>query len=155
MLAAGLVLLPLLAAGCGSDEKKPGNPTANGPLHDMSNASATAGSVRVEDVYIPPPPAGAYRAGGGVSVNVTLSSKGSEWDSVVAASSPVAQRVGLTQYNIDQDVLSVPNDDLPIEGVVQLHNISRPLRSGQDVPLTLRFSSGESLSLQVPVRRSS
>jgi copper(I)-binding protein len=154
-LAVLLVVPPLLASGCVGSHKSPGDPAAAGPLHDMSAATGSAGSVKVEDVFIPPPPAGIYRAGTGVLVNVTLSSDGSEWDSVVSGSTPVAQQVALSQYNIDQDFLSVPNDDQRVSGVVQLHDISRPIAPGQAVPLTLQFSSGESATLQVPVRRPS
>jgi hypothetical protein len=146
--------LPLLVlTGCGGSQTNKSAPQAVNLRIDNSSASGEAGGLLVVQAWIPPPTARAYPRGSGVVVKLSMTSVSTTWGGVVAASTPVAPRVEFSRYGIRQDLFPVPDRGTVVDGTAQLSDITRALRAGERVPLTLRTGSGESLTLQVPVRR--
>lgn len=109
------------------------------------------GSLRIDHPYAPPTLAGTDH--GAVYFRV-IRNTGEVADELVAARSPVAQRVALHQMRLDHGVMrmaEVPALTVPARGEVPMRHgqaeghhlvlmsLKRPLREGDEFPLTLVF----------------
>jgi copper(I)-binding protein len=119
---------------------------------DAPSASGQVGAVFVRDAWIPTPIGPDYPAGSGVVVSLQMRNFSPTWDRLSSSSTPVSPQVGLSQFNITQDFISMPTYPEQIDGVVQLFGITRPLAPGEQVLVTLHFVHAGPLTLQVPVR---
>jgi hypothetical protein len=95
---------------------------------------------------------------------MTLTDQGSTSDKLVAASSPVAQKVELHVFYVESGVYGMHQVDAiaitpgaastvlrPGGAHVILESLTRSLRAGTTFPLTLNFQNAGALTLEVPV----
>jgi copper(I)-binding protein len=143
---AGTALILLAMSGCSSGQSN---------AQDVPSAPFTSGrigGVVIREAWIPAPIGRVYPTGSGVVVDVQLRNLSPTWDMLASGSTPVSPRVTVSQFNITQDFISLPTYPELIDGVVQLHGITRPLAPGEVVPVTLDFKEAGPLTLQIPVR---
>lgn len=122
-----------------------------------------AGSLRIDHPYAPPTLAG--KDSGAVYFRF-IRNTGDVADELVAARTPVAERVELHQMRLEQGVMrmaEVPSLSLPARGEVPLRHsqtegyhlmlmsLKRPLRDGDAFPLTLVFRRQGEREVQVNV----
>lgn len=124
---------------------------------DKPNA---AKSVNVKDAWIAPPVGKRTTTAG----FLTLTSKGAD-TALVAASSPDVKRLELHTMTESGGMMSmkmVERIDLPRNREVRLHpgglhlmliGLTRTIRDGDSVKVTLRFADGSTRDLNVPVRK--
>lgn len=98
------------------------------------------------------------------AVYMTLTDPGTTSDKLVAASSPVAQKVELHVFYVENGVYGMHQVDAiaitpgavstvlrPGGAHVMLESLTRSLRAGTTFPLTLNFQNAGALTLEVPV----
>lgn len=152
LLMAGLVVaLPLLLSSCGSSEPK------------AEEAAATTPGVLVEDAWV--------RATVGAkdttmtAAFMSLTNPGKSDISLTSATSPVASMVQLHEMAMKDGKMvmqekaggvKVPAEShahlAPSGDHVMLMGLKQPLKPGDEVPITLKFSDGSSHDLTVPVK---
>lgn len=152
LLMAGLaVALPILLSSCGSSEAPP------------TQAAATTPGVLVEDAWV--------RATIGAkdttmtAAFMSLTNPGKSDISLTSATSPVAGMVQLHEMSMKDGKMvmqektggiKVPAEShahlAPSGDHVMLMGLKQPLKPGDEVPVTLRFSDGSSHDLTVPVK---
>ncbi|ADB32764.1 protein of unknown function DUF461 [Kribbella flavida DSM 17836] len=150
------VALPLLLSSCGSGD--PAAASAGNPA-----AQASTPSVLVEDAWV--------RATAGAkdttmtAAFMALTNPGDREIKLTAATSPVAGLVQLHEMAMRDGKMAmqekaggiaVPAGShahlAPSGDHVMLMQLKQPLRPGDEVPLTLKFSDGSSHDLTVPVK---
>jgi copper(I)-binding protein len=154
LLLAGLVVaLPLLLSSCGSTEAAP----------PPTQAAATTPGVLVEDAWV--------RATVGskdttmTAAFMSLTNPGKTEIKLTSATSPVAGMVQLHEMATKDGKMVmqekaggivVPAEShahlAPSGDHVMLMELKEPLKPGDEVPLTLKFSDGSSHDLTVPVK---
>jgi periplasmic copper chaperone A len=98
------------------------------------------------------------------AVYMSLTDGGTRSDELVTASSPVAQKVELHVFDIENGVYGMHKIDAiaitpgaastvlrPGGAHVMLESLKRPLRAGTTIPLTLTFQNAGTLTIEVPV----
>jgi periplasmic copper chaperone A len=98
------------------------------------------------------------------AVYMSLTDRGTSADELVAASSPVAQKVQLHVFGVENGVYGMHKVDAiaitpgaastvlrPGGAHVMLVSLTRPLRAGMTIPLTLTFQNAGSLTIEVPI----
>lgn len=98
------------------------------------------------------------------AVYMSLTDRATKPDELVAASSPVAQKVELHVFAVENGVYGMQKVDAiaispgaastvlrPGGAHVMLEGLKRPLRAGTTFPLTLTFQNAGTLSIEVPV----
>lgn len=98
------------------------------------------------------------------AVYMSLIDQGAKSDKLVAASSPVAQKVELHIFDVENGVYGMHQVDAiaitpgaastvlrPGGAHVMLESLKRPLRAGTTFPLTLTFQNAGVLTIEVPV----
>lgn len=155
LLMAGLaVALPLLLSSCGSSDEKAAPPT---------QAAATTPGVLVEDAWV--------RATVGskdttmTAAFMSLTNPGKTEIKLVSATSPVAGMVQLHEMAMKDGKMVMQEKAggiaVPVESHahlkpsgdhVMLMALKQPLKPGDEVPLTLKFSDGTLHDLTVPVK---
>lgn len=101
------------------------------------------------------------------AVYMSLTDRGTKADELVAASSPVAQKVELHVFAAENGVYGMRKVDAiaitpgavstvlrPGGAHVMLESLKRPLRAGTTIPLTLTFQNAGTLTIEVPVENS-
>ena len=155
MMAGLAVALPLLLSSCGSSDEKAAPPP--------SQAAATTPTVIVEDAWV--------RATAGAkdtsmtAAFMSLTNPGKAEVKLTSATSPVAGMVQLHEMAMKDGKMVmqekaggivVPAEShthlKPSGDHVMLMNLRQPLKPGDEVPLTLKFSDGTSHDLTVPVK---
>jgi periplasmic copper chaperone A len=156
LLMAGLaVALPLLLSSCGSSEEKSAPPP--------TQAAATTPGVLVEDAWV--------RATVGskdttmTAAFMSLTNPGKTEIRLTSAVSPVAGMVQLHEMAMKDGKMVMQEKTggivVPVESHthlkpsgdhVMLMNLKQPLKPGDEVPLTLKFSDGSTHDLTVPVK---
>jgi len=145
LIVATLTALSLTA--CGSPSSAPDDA-----------ADVAAPSVLISDGYIKPP-----LKGRDVGAGFFIAENQGEATSIIAASSPVAASIELHTHTMDDGVMKmreVEAIELPENGSVVLEPGSYHLMmfgfardEGQmDAPVTLTLSSGETLTVTLPIR---
>jgi copper(I)-binding protein len=155
LLMAGLaVALPLLLSSCGSSDEK------SAPA---SQAAATTPGVLVEDAWV--------RATVGskdtamTAAFMSLTNPGKTEITLTSAVSPVAGMVQLHEMAMKDGKMVMQEKAggivVPVESHthlkpsgdhVMLMDLKQPLKPGDEVPLTLKFSDGSTHDLTVPVK---
>ena len=122
-------------------------------------ASPALAQVGIDQAWMRATAPGARVAGG----FMTLHNKGQAPDRLVAASSPVAERVELHTHVKEGSVMKmrqVPGVDVPANGRVVLKpggahlmfvNIKRPIKQGENVPVTLEFEKAGKVKAEYAV----
>jgi periplasmic copper chaperone A len=95
---------------------------------------------------------------------MVLTDRGTGSDELVAASSPVAQKVELHVFDVENGVYGMHKVDAiaitpgaastvlrPGGAHVMLISLKRPLRAGTTIPLTLTFRNAGTLTIEMPV----
>jgi periplasmic copper chaperone A len=98
------------------------------------------------------------------AVYMSLTDRGTRSDELVAASSPVAQKVELHVFDVENGVYGMHKVEAiaiapgaastvlrPGGAHVMLESLKRPLRAGTTIPLTLTFQNAGTLTIAVPV----
>ncbi len=149
LLSATFVML-LIVSACGGDKPAPG----------------PVGGVAVEDAWIRPaevsPDTNALTS---TALYAEFRNSGVEAEYIIGGSTPIARAVEMHTTEIEEGVARMRQTDaieIPAgESVtlqpggthIMLIELTRDLREGEEVPVTLHFRSGEERALQVPVRR--
>ncbi|GAA1568165.1 copper chaperone PCu(A)C [Kribbella sancticallisti] len=153
---AGLVIaLPALLSSCGLSDEKPDAAT--------TQAAVTTPGVLVEDVWV-------RATAGAKDITMTaafmsLTNPGKSEVKLTSATSPVAGLVQLHEMAMKDGKMvmrektggiAVPAEShahlKPSGDHVMLMELKQPLKPGDEVPLTLKFSDGSSHDLTVPVK---
>lgn len=119
---------------------------------DVSNTAV--GPLALRGVSIVPDRTGVVEAGSDAVVRMTVVSTGAEDDTLLEASSPVAEQVDLVRQPGEQVVDQL---DIPALGTtgdtaaVVLRGLSERLRAGEYLELTLRFERAGEVTVEVPV----
>ena len=93
-----------------------------------------------------------------------LTDQGTKPDELISASTPVAQKVELHVFEVENGVYAMHKVDAiaiapgaastvlrPGGAHVMLESLKRPLRTGTTIPLTLTFQNAGMLTIEVPV----
>lgn len=122
--------------------------------------AAAGAALALSDAYVRATPPGATVA----AAYLTISNNSEHEVALKAASSPLAQAVEFHEHVMQGDMMRMqpmPQVSVPANGAlrfqpggnhVMLIGLKRELVVGEQVPITLRFSNGETLTLQAEVR---
>lgn len=117
------------------------------------------GDVRLLHVHIATPPAEGWPAGATVALHLTLANDGEARATVVAASTPAAQRVALSTGAGDPGAVllsAAPRSTVSLQEGDPTHlvvvGLTSVLRGGLSVPVTFTLDTGESVTLAVPAQ---
>ncbi|WP_232424102.1 copper chaperone PCu(A)C [Imhoffiella purpurea] len=125
------------------------------------SAGPLAAEIQVTDPYARAVPAGQRNS----AAFMVLSNHSGEDRALVAAESPVAETVELHTHVMADGMMQmrrIERIDIPAGGTatlapgglhIMLIGLGQPLDPGTDIDLELRFDDGETLDLEVPVRR--
>lgn len=126
--------------------------------------AAAQPEIRAGDLVITQAWSRAAGQGGQGAGYLTIASRGTAPDRLLAASSPAARRMELHSMIRDGDVMrmrQVPAIDIPPGGTVELRpgglhlmfiGLGQPLRQGETVPVTLRFERAGEVSLAFAIQ---
>lgn len=146
-VAAVTVLVPAVAgceAGINAPTQQWHQPT--------SGASTELGNIAIRNVFVlGPDPASSLPVGASAGLFLALANRGTSTDRLISISAAHAA----TSVTMPRGGIAVTGNRLvllqgPAPEIV-LHNLTRSLRGGQDVPVTLTFQNAGSTTLQVPV----
>lgn len=124
------------------------------------SAAPTRATVQVDNAWVPQPPPGANVA----AAYFTVRNTGRRRAELIEVSSPVASEVMLHETSIvagESRMRMLERLVIPAGGVVtlepgaihvMLEGLPAPLRVGEEVPLVLRFASGEEIHVAARVR---
>jgi copper(I)-binding protein len=147
--AAVLVVFALLAlTSCFGDSSGPQQTVPEGGVDTSS------GRVAVDDVWVNS--THKVHQGQDATVRLSLTNDGTRPDALVAASSPAAPRVTLSVHGKRVDRIGLPKgQSIDLEwrdgsGVI-LHDVRRPLTSGDFFDVTFQFARSPAVTVAVPV----
>ncbi|MEV1292218.1 copper chaperone PCu(A)C [Pseudonocardia sp. NPDC049635] len=156
--AGAVVLTGLLLSGCGAGQI---SQTAQ-QVAATNGVNTSVGSVDLRDVQIayPEAPAGGaelYAPGSSAPLRATLVNSGSVADRLVSVSSPAAANVlvdGDPVLPQDVALVSAGNFELTPTAArplnITLEGLTRPIRAGENIPITFVFERAGSVTAQVP-----
>lgn len=122
-------------------------------------ASSTGPKIGVEEAWARPVPA----AGGNGAVFFRLINAGNEADQLVGGESPVAGAVEVHKTTMEEGVMQmehIPSLEVPAKGEVLLEpggyhvmliDVSKSLKPGDTLPITLRFQKSGEMQMDVEV----
>ena len=122
-------------------------------------ASPALAQVSIDQPWMRATPPGAKVAGG----FMTVTNKGASPDRLIAAASPVAERVELHVHVHEAGMMKmkhVAGFDIPAGGKFVLKpggahlmffDIKRPIKQGETIPVTLKFEKAGELKVEYPV----
>ncbi len=152
------VFLALLAMWAG--RALAGGPLPSPLLAQSTPPASAPAAVEVENAWVPQPPPGADVA----AAYFTLHNPGRERAVLVEVSSPVASEVMVHQTSVvagQSRMRMVERLVIPAGGTVRLtpgaihvmlEGLRKPLLVGEEVPLVLRFASGQEIHVSARVR---
>ena len=149
-LATGLLSLATVAAlsacGAGLDaqtyQQRPAGNATNGEV----------GTLALRNVAIEAPPVGeVHEVGSDVRATITVANVGREQDGLVEASSTAAEDVVVLADGQERPLIVPALGSTGSTYTLELRGLTRPLRSGEYVDLTLRFGANGSTELLIPV----
>jgi copper(I)-binding protein len=150
VLAAGL--LPIALTACGSGK----SPETYRERPTVDAARASMGDLEVRGVHVAPPTGGAAELAVGEDADVTMAvvNVGEAPDRLVEVTSDAATSVEI----LDKSGATTDHVDIPGLGAVgaqdfsvRLTGLTRPLRPGESVPVTIAFTRAGRKTLSVPV----
>eukprot|EP01029_Cantina_marsupialis_P023958 TRINITY_DN60467_c2_g1_i1.p1 TRINITY_DN60467_c2_g1~~TRINITY_DN60467_c2_g1_i1.p1 ORF type:complete len:169 (-),score=19.33 TRINITY_DN60467_c2_g1_i1:367-813(-) len=127
----------------------------------LLTASVFASSIEVEDAYVRATPPGLPNS----AAFLTIENETDTSLSLVKASSQVAKSVELHTHDMKDGVMKmyqVPKIDIAADSKtvlkpggfhIMLIGLSKPLKEGEKVSLTLEFSNGETKTIEVPIKK--
>ena len=139
----------LATAACGASL----SPQTYAPRDAANGGNGAVRDIAVRNVAVvaPTDPAG-YPAGADAPVQLSLVNAGSVEDHLVGASSDAAAQVVLLTGGTPAQRLTVPPGGAAAPGgMLVLHGLTKPLRSGEYVVLHLQFDVSGSGDVSVPV----
>ena len=146
---AALLALPLALSACGSNRE----PLTYGDRDQGDSAQAVAEDVAVLNLRVLPPAEGlVHPAGSDARVGLTLVNEATEDDALLSATTDAAASVALTVDTVPADRLPVAaRKSSPAGYSLVLRGLTRELRSGQTIRLSLVFERAPKLDVVVPV----
>jgi copper(I)-binding protein len=123
-------------------------------------AGSTGPQISVEEPWARPVPA----AGGNGAVFFRLVNAGNEADQLVGGDSPVAGAVEVHKTTMEEGVMKmehIPGLEVPAKGEILLEpggyhvmliDVSKSLKPGDSLPITLRFQESGEMQMDVEVR---
>ena len=146
-VAAVTVLVPAVA-GCEAG--------ANAPTQQWHQptpgASARLNQIAISNVFVlGAPPQSSLAAGGSAGLFLAVSNDGSKSDTLLSISAPGTARSVLMPK---KGIALASRQSVLLQGPapqIVLQELSRALRGGQDIPVTLNFANAGSVTLRVPV----
>lgn len=147
--AAAVLLLPLALTSCGSNRE----PLTYGDRDQGDAAQAVAEDVAVLNLRVLPPAEGlVHPAGSDARVGLTLVNEAEEDDALLSATTDAAASVALTVDTKPVDRMPVAaRKSSPAGYSLVLRGLTRELRSGQTIRLSLVFERAPKLDISVPV----
>ena len=149
-----IVALPLVGCAAGQITQTDHSVAA------VDGVSGNVGVIALRDVSIPYPQNqnGTYSAGSTVPVLLTIINQGSDPDSLITVSSPIASNaavLGTTQIPGGTTVTSTTGSGstspLVVGELRVLLTTNQPLRAGLNTPLTFQFRNAGKITLPVPM----
>lgn len=117
---------------------------------DGSNAEI--GELSVRDVAIAAPRDDRlYEVGDDAEVTITVTNAGNEEDRLVEVTSSAAEEVVVLAGGEERDLVVPPSGSTGGFVTLELRGLTRPLRAGEFVDLTLRFADNGTAELLAPV----
>lgn len=146
------LLLPLVLTACGSGR----SPLTYGDRDQGDSSQAIADRLTVLNVRVLPAKDGAaHLAGSDARVALTIVNEAREPDALVGVTTDAAASVALVKDTVPAERVPVPALGSTDAGYsLVLRGLTRPLRSGQYVTLTLTFATARSAEVLVPVSTS-
>ena len=147
LLAAGSAAVALTACGASFQPLT----YEERDLGDSSNVQV--GSIDVRNVTVEAPEEGyVHEAGSTVAVLFTLSNRNPEADALVEVTTEAAGAVRLLDGGREVEEVEVPEQGVVGEDVeIELEDVTRELRAGAYVELTLVFEKNGSETFRVPI----
>jgi copper(I)-binding protein len=149
-------------------------------LTACSTSAPVGPKIRVENAWARPAAAGSMTGGNGMpgmpdmpgmsandttsAVYFVIANEGGQADALIGATTPAASQAELHQSVIQNDVaemVPVARVDIPAGGRVEfkpggyhvmLVGLTRDLKVGESIPLTLRFEKSGAITIDVPIR---
>jgi hypothetical protein len=121
---------------------------------ERNNAETTGtavGSLAIRNVGLLPPGDEQYDEGENATVKITVTNASDEPDRLLEVSSSAAEEVAVLAGGRERDLVVPPLGSTGDFVVLELRGLTRPLRSGEYVDLTLRFEKNGTEELLVPV----
>ena len=113
-LLTAVALLLLTISACGGPQEGPDS-ASNARRVGTMTVSAQDGAFFVDSAWIPAPPGPVYPVGSNLMALLLLENRGSTWDDVTGASTPITDRIAFRRFGIEQDFIAVPNDSQTVE----------------------------------------
>ncbi len=150
-LAAGLLAAAAAGAltGCGTSLDAQ-------TYQERSNAEAenrAVGTLAIRGVYVEAPETDeGYAVGDDATVHITVTNAGAEADPLLSVTSSAAEQVVVLAGGRERGMVVPPQGSTGDFVTFELRGLSRPLRPGEYVDLTLRFAINGEVELLVPVQ---
>jgi periplasmic copper chaperone A len=153
-LAAGCVF------GCAAPASQAAQPAQSAQFAQSAPAPASHAGIQVENAWVPQPPPGADVAAAYFTVRNTTR----EPAVLVEVSSPLASQAMLHETRVvggESRMRMLERLVIPAGGTVTLHpdaihvmlqGLGKPIAVGEEVPLVLRFASGQQIRVSARVR---
>jgi len=150
VLPAALALLPLTLAGCGANFEA--QTYQERTVADGTNSATGAIAIRNVTVLPAQDEQGVLAAGDDAEVALTLTNDGAEDDQLVEVSSPAATDVEITERGSTTSSVDLPRLGTTGGRVgLTLTGLTRDLRPGEYVEITLRFERNGAVTVTAPV----
>jgi copper(I)-binding protein len=145
---AAASLLPLVLTACGAGLQAQTYQFRN----QWSATNAAIGALAVRNLSVLPPSEGmTYEPGEDAEVRFTIVNDGSEEDRLLEITSDAASSVEVQVAGEQGEVTLPPLSSTGQESGAVLRGITRPLRTGEYVEMTLRFEVNGVLEVLVPI----
>ncbi len=145
-LAVGAVVVSLSACGAGLDAQT---------YQERNNAGSTdtaVGSLAVRNVFIEAPSRGdVYEEGDDATATITVTNVSPEPDSLVEVTTDAAEEVTVLVDGEEGEVEVPPLGSTGSLVTLELRGLTREIRTGEFVTMTLRFAENGTSEILVPV----
>lgn len=146
--AVAALALPALLTACGSGR----DPLTYDDRDQADATEVSAGDLELVNLVVTPPADGfTHRAGSDARATFTVVNEGTVDDALVGVTSDSAQQVLLVLEEQVVDRLAVPAGDVRPTAVLLLKGLTRDVRTGETLTLTLSFERGPQREVRVAV----
>lgn len=149
-LAAGLlaVATAVSVSACGAGRE----PQTYQKRNAAEATNASAGDLALRNITVEAPGSGdVYEIGDDATVIITVTNRGEEEDTLVEVTSSAAEEVAVLALGRERDMVVPGRGSTGSAVELELRGLTRPLRPGEYVDLTLRFKDNGSAEVLVPV----